>query len=149
MSIINQIIRKFPSAYRQPRPATALSVALALAQDKRSAFLQKYNNATDKVFRELIDETCCYSECVFFDFLLNTPELREFLREDLKSAEIILIESNRASALSLKQVERALSEARDAEEFKKLVLEEQASRADIWFELERRLEAQTERHIAL
>ena len=149
MSIINQIISKFSQDYCAPGPgalaagfALPLAVSplpLALAADKQKAFWRRYNNAADKVFRELMDETYCYSESVFFDFLLNTPELKEFLREDLQSAEVILIDLNKASALSLKQVERALSEAKDAEEFKKLVLEERAAKANIWFELENNL----------
>ena len=138
MTIVTQIISKFSQDYCAP--ALALEGALpflAPAADKRDVFWRKYN--ADAVFRKLMDEAYCYNKQIVFDFWLNSLELKEFLREDLQNADVILIESSRASTLSLKQVERALSEARDAEEFKKLVLEERASKANIWFELEKRL----------
>ena len=145
MSIINQIVSKFQPDYA-PASVDALAFtfaglafafALALATGKRDAFWQKYN--ADAAFRKLMNETYCYNKQAYFDLWLSSLELREFLRDNLKNAEVILIELDKTSALSLKQVERALSEARDAEEFKKLVLEERASKANIWFELEKRL----------
>ena len=160
MTIIDQIVSKFQQDYTSVfapalpsaltaalalaltltlPPALALARTFALAQHKQNAFWERYY--ADEAFRKQIDSSYTYRRGVgYFDFWLNSLELKEFLREDLQSAELILIESNKASALSLKQVERALSEARDAEEFKKLVLEERASKADIWFELERKLD---------
>ena len=94
-----------------------------------------------------MNETYCYSKQTYFDFWLNSLELREFLREDLQSAELILVELDRVSALSSKQIERALSEARSVEEFRRLVLGEQASKANIWFELERKLFGETKLYL--
>ena len=141
MSIINQIVSKFQPDYA-PASVDALAAlvaaaALALATGKRDAFWQKYN--ADAAFRKLMNETYCYNKQAYFDLWLSSLELREFLRDNLKNAEVILIELDKTSALSLKQVERALSEARDAEEFKRLALEERAAKANIWFELERKL----------
>ena len=138
MSIINQIVSKF-----QPDFTFSLSLAFAwrrapaFAADKWNAFWQKHSS--NAAFKKLMNETYCYSKQTVFDFWLNSLELKEFLREDLQSAELILVELDKTSALSLKQVERALSEARDAEEFKRLALEERAAKANIWFELERKL----------
>ena len=136
MSIINQIVSKFQPDFGRAidEPRARLR---AFATDKWSAFWQKHD--ADEAFRKLMRDTYCYNRKSTFNFWLNSLELREFLRDNLKNAEVILIELNKTSALSLKQVERALSEARDAEEFKKLVLEERASKANIWFELERKL----------
>ena len=133
MSITSQIVSKFQQDYIAAPP-----FAPAFAADKRDAFRRKYN--ADAVFRKLMDEAYCYNKQTVFDFWLSSLELREFLREDLQNADVILVERDKASALSLKQVERALSEAKDAEEFKKLVLEERAAKANIWFELERKLD---------
>ena len=136
-SVVNQIIDKFQRDFATLTSAPTLTLS-AVATDKRDAFWHKYCIAS-AAFRRLIDKTCCYNISFTFDFWLNTPELAEFLREDLKSAEVILVELNRASALSLKQVEKALSRTEDAEEFRRLVLEERATKVNIWFSLEDRL----------
>ena len=128
-SIIQAIVKKFPSdyvplplaltaahAFALARPAV---VARAVAADKREAFRQKYN--ADAAFRKLMNETYCYNRQIIFDFWLNSLELKEFLREDLKSAEMIVIEGDKASAVSLSDVSAALEIAENVEEFKEMV----------------------------
>ena len=144
MSIITQIIvNKFPSEYaparRDPGDPGVRPALRAIARNKQNAFLKRYD--TDEAFRGLIKSSYAYNRKKYFDFWLIFDELREFLREDLESAEVLLIEEGRVSALSLKQLERAVSEVSGVEEFKQLVLEEQAQKLNIWFELERRLES--------
>ena len=150
--IIQAIIKKFPADYALARSAlVAAGVGerrgggRAFATGKRDAFWQKYSS--NAAFKKLVNETYCYSKQTYFDFWLNSLELREFLREDLQSAELILVELDRVSALSSKQIERALSEARSVEEFRRLVLGEQASKANIWFELERKLFGETKLYL--
>ena len=144
MSIITQIIvNKFPSEYALARRTAGDpgggQARRAIARNKQNAFLKRYD--TDEAFREKMNSSYAYKKQDYFDFLLIFDELREFLREDLESAEVLLIEEGRVSALSLKQLERAVSEVSGVEEFKQLVLEEQAQKLNIWFELERRLES--------
>jgi len=135
MSIINQIINKFPSEYIPDLPGT---LSFALAVDERDAFWEKYN--TDEAFRRKMLSSYAYKKQGWFDFLVVSSELREYLKPELKRAEVILIEGGEASALSLKQLERAVSEARNVEELQRLVLGEQSTKMNIWIELERRLE---------
>ena len=139
---INQLINKFSSDYVFAL-ATAAAVARAapgggFASDKRDVFWKRYY--ADEAFRKQMNSSYAYSKHSIFDFWQSSDELREYLRPELKSAEVILVEPNKASVLSLKQLERAVSEARSVEELQKLVLKEQSSKANIWFELERRLE---------
>ena len=117
--IIQAIIKKFPADYALALTFALVAVALADAQNKQDAFWQKYN--TDTAFRKLMNETYCYNKQIIFDFWLNTPELREFLREDLKSAEMIVIEGDKASAVSLSDVSAALEIAENVEEFIEMV----------------------------
>ena len=137
MSIINQIVSKFQQDYIAALALALVPLALAPTTGKQDTFWQKHSS--NAAFRKLMRETYCYNKRVCFDFWLNSLELREFLREGLQNADVILIEQDRASALSLKQVERALNRTKDVEEFKKLILEKQISRTSIWLELERRL----------
>ena len=129
--IIQAIIKKFPAEYVlvaftfDPAHAYAHTharadvLSWALTTGKQDAFQQKYN--ADKAFRKLVNKTYCYSKQAYFDLWLNSLELREFLREDLKSAELILIERNKASAVSIKDVSAALEIAESVEEFIEMV----------------------------
>jgi len=148
VSIIKQIVNKFPSDYAPRRhggdpawPGTLLP-RLALASDKQDAFLERYN--ADEAFKKQMNSSyACKKQGWFdfwFDFLVVSSELREYLKPELKRAEVILIEGGEASALSLKQLERAVSEVRNVEELQRLVLGEQSTKMNIWIELERRLE---------
>ena len=147
-NIIKDIINKFSSEYAlsrflllgsSDRPlASGLPLAFALAHGKRTAFWKRYD--TDEAFKKQMNSSYAYNKRSYFDFWQSSDKLREYLKPELKSAEVILVEPNKASVLSLKQLERAVSEARSVEELQKLVLEEQSSKANIWFELERRLE---------
>ena len=118
--IIQAIVKKFPAEYGLSSAAFASASAFALAADKQNAFWQKYN--ADEAFRKLMNETYCYHKARdYFDFWLNSLELKEFLREDLKSADVIVIEDDKASAVSLSDVSAALEIAENVEEFKEMV----------------------------
>ena len=121
--IIQAIVKKFPAEYGLSSAALPVAVpgfALALAADKQNAFWRKYN--ADEAFRKLMNETYCYHKARdYFDFWLNSLELKEFLREDLKSADVIVIEDDKASAVSLSDVSAALEIAENVEEFKEMV----------------------------
>jgi len=142
ISIINEIIKKFTSEYALAF-ATGLELAppapaaSAFAHNKQSAFWERYN--ADANFKKQMGSSYAYKKQDYFDFWLIFDELREYLEPELKRAEVILIERGKASALSLKQLERAVSEARSAEELQRHVLEEQSFKLNIWVELERRL----------
>ena len=139
-NIIRAIISKFPSEYIPGFDSGGALLALAgilTAPDRQAAFWKRYN--TGEAFRKKMS-SYTYKKGDYFDFWQNSDEFREYLKPELKSAEVILVEPNKASVLSLKQLERAVSEARSVEELQKLVLKEQSSKANIWFELERRLE---------
>ena len=144
MSIIKQIVNKFPSDYAPRRhggdpawPGTLLP-RLALASDKQDAFRKRYS--ADAAFRKQMKSSYANKIESYPDFWQNSDELREYLKPELKRAEVILIEGGEASALSLKQLERAVSEVRNVEELQRLVLGEQSTKMNIWIELERRLE---------
>mgnify|MGYP001570425140 FL=1 len=124
--IIQAIIKKFPADYALARSAlVAAGVGerrgggRAFATGKRDAFWQKYSS--NAAFKKLVNETYCYSKQTYFDFWLNSLELREFLREDLKSAELIVIEENKVSAISLSDVSSALEIAENVGEFIEMV----------------------------
>ena len=68
-----------------------------------------------------MDKAYCYNKQAYFDLWLNSLELKEFLREDLKSAEIIVIERYKTSAVSIKDVSAALEIAENVEEFIEMV----------------------------
>ena len=151
MSIIKQIVIKFPSDYAPRRhggdpawPGTLLP-RLALASDKQDAFCERYN--ADEAFRRKMLSSYAYKKQGWFDFLVVSSELREFLWEELKRAEVILIEEDKTSALSLKQLERAVNKANSSEELQRLVLGEQSAKMNIWFELERRFSAETNNYL--
>ena len=119
-NIIQAIVKKFPADFAAaPAPAPWAGRARALAAGKQNAFWQKYN--ADAAFRKLMRETYCYNKRAYFDFWLNSLELKEFLREDLKSAEMIVIEGDKASAVSLSDVSAALEIAENVEEFEEMV----------------------------
>ena len=119
--IIQAIANKFPSDFTAALalPGGPLTLADALAKDKQDAFWQKYN--ADAAFRKLMRETYCYNKQIIFDFWLNSLELKEFLKEDLKSADVIVIEGDKASAVSLSDVSAALEIAENVEEFIEMV----------------------------
>ena len=150
---INQLINKFSSDYVFALAPAAAAAAVrpagapagAFASDKRDVFWKRYY--ADEAFRKQMNSSYAYSKHSIFDFWQSSDELREYLKPELKSAEVILVEPNKASVLSLKQLERAVSEARSVEELQKLVLEEQSSKANIWFELERRLKNNCETRV--
>ena len=125
--IIQAIIKKFPAEYVlvaftfDPAHAYAHTharaevLSWALTTGKQDAFQQKYN--ADKAFKKLMNETYCYNKYVYFDLWLNSLELKEFLKDNLKSAEIIVIERYKTSAVSLSDVSAALEIAENVEEF--------------------------------
>jgi len=116
MSIINQIINKFPSEYIPDLPGT---LSFALAVDERDAFWEKYN--TDEAFRRKMLSSYAYKKQGWFDFLVVSSELREYLKPELKRAEVILIEEDKASALKINDVRSALEIAENVEEFIEMV----------------------------
>ena len=124
-NIIQAIVNKFPADFARalslPLPRGALSLARlrAFATDKWSAFWQKHD--ADEAFRKLMRDTYCYNRKSTFNFWLNSLELREFLRDNLKNAEVVLIEQDKASAVSLSDVSAALEIAESVEEFIEMV----------------------------
>jgi len=123
-NIIRDIVNKFSSEYAlRPRgpglgPA-AVALAFALASNQQDAFWKRYN--TDTAFRDIMKSSYTYKKRDIFDFWQNSDEFREYLKPELKSAEVILVEQDRASALSLKDIRNVLEIAENVEEFIEMV----------------------------
>ena len=117
-NILKDITNKFPSEYALPH-GFAGRAAGALAPDRQAAFWERYN--TDEAFRKQMNSSCAYNKQDWFDFLQNSDELRKYLKPELKSAEVILVEQDRASALSLKDIRNVLEIAENVEEFIEMV----------------------------
>ena len=133
-NIIQAIVTKFPSDYALALgPALPLAFALpfalalplghAIASNKRDAFWERYN--ADEAFKKQMNSSyACKKQGWFdfwFDFLVVSSELREYLKPELKRAEVILIEEDKASALKINDVRSALEIAENVEEFIEMV----------------------------
>ena len=124
-NIIQAIINKFPSEYtpgdgdRGPPGDGGPALRPALAPDKRVAFWERYN--TDEAFRKKMNSSYTYKKGDYFDFWQNSDEFREYLKPELKSAEVILVEPGKASALRINDVRSALEIAENVEEFVEMV----------------------------
>ena len=145
-SIIEKIEDRFLYDYNygvSQLPENISPVNFALTNNKRNAFWKRYYNEQPKQsrFRRLIDNSYLSFWKQYYDFLLNSKSLSYYLREDLKNAEVIFIEKNRVSALDVKQIEEALSAAKNITEFNWLIVDGQkrVQKVSIWFELEKRL----------
>jgi len=115
-NIIKAIINKFPSEY-----ALALPVAGAgfLAFAKQRAFWERYN--TDAGFRNMMRSSYVYKKRSYFDFWLISSEFSEYLRPELQRAELLVIEEDKASAVTVNDVSSALEIAENVEEFIEMV----------------------------
>ena len=128
-NIIKDIINKFSSEYAlsrflllgsSDRPlASGLPLAFALAHGKRAAFWKRYD--TDEAFKKQMNSSYAYNKRSYFDFWQSSDKLREYLKPELKSAEVILVELEKASALSLKDIRNVLEIAENVEEFVEMV----------------------------
>ena len=123
-NIIQAIVTKFPSDYALAFPGDdALALGHAIASNKRDAFWERYN--ADEAFKKQMNSSyACKKQGWFdfwFDFLVVSSELREYLKPELKRAEVILIEEDKASALKINDVRSALEIAENVEEFIEMV----------------------------
>jgi len=120
-NIIRAIISKFPSEYIPGFDSGGALLALAgilTAPDRQAAFWKRYN--TGEAFRKKMS-SYTYKKGDYFDFWQNSDEFREYLKPELKSAEVILVEQDKASALRISDVRSALEIAENVEEFEEMV----------------------------
>ena len=68
-----------------------------------------------------MNSSYAYNKRSYFDFWQSSDKLREYLKPELKSAEVILVELEKASALSLKDIRNVLEIAENVEEFVEMV----------------------------
>ena len=122
-NIIRAIISKFPSEYIPGFDGGGALLALAgilTAPDRQAAFWKRCD--TDKAFRKQMNSSCAYNkQDGVFDFFVIEDEFREYLKPELKSAEVILVEPGKASALRINDVRSALEIAENVEEFVEMV----------------------------
>ena len=119
-NIIKAIINKFPSEYAlAPAFTLAPALAVALAFAKQRAFWERYN--TDAGFRNMMRSSYVYKKRSYFDFWLISSEFSEYLRPELQRAELLVIEEDKASAVTVNDVSSALEIAENVEEFIEMV----------------------------
>lgn len=138
MSIISQIVNKFPSDYAHNLEGRwAFAFDVATASSKKAAFMQRYK--TDSSFRKQANSSYTYKNCYYFDFWFLWDEFREYLKPEFQQAEMLMIEKDKASVIKIEDVSSALEITNDVKEFQQLLLKKQASKINVWFELERKL----------
>lgn len=123
-NILKDITNKFPSEYALALPASTpfslvFTLAIAFASDKQDAFRKRYS--ADAAFRKQMKSSYANKIESYPDFWQNSDELREYLKPELQSAEVILIEPDKASAVKIEDVSSALEIAENVEEFVEMV----------------------------
>ena len=121
-NIIRAIISKFPSEYIPGFDGGGALLARSRVRggpDRQAAFWKRRD--TDKAFRKQANSQYAYKKYGVFDFFVIEDEFREYLKPELKSAEVILVEQDKASALRISDVRSALEIAENVEEFEEMV----------------------------
>jgi len=121
-NIIQTIVDKFPSDYDFLLPIPVKRAReMAIISGKQNVLWQRYE--TDEAFRKQLSKSYAYKTTAphRLDFWFIFDELREYMKPELQSAEIIFVGQDKASALKIRDVRSALEIAENVEEFVEMV----------------------------